>query len=248
MGAEQSAPQTVISSLAVCDELVYVGTACGRIMAYPLGTAWPPTTPLVQHKVPSGRPVTQLQVLPEVGLLLRACGGQVSAHALDSLRVVSDLHPSRATRFHSDGGRPVAGLCVCAGQSLLWRYELGAPPTLLWSRMLRHPTLAVHLDPVHLVVATARACLVLSAASGATLAECALPSLDGVDNAQCRAQLPPVEWAAARFVPSTEPGALQVGTASPKVAAALQPGSSERSHTGRGAEAARRPPPPAWCA
>eukprot|EP00966_Prymnesium_polylepis_P233888 5409926-Prymnesium_polylepis.1 len=65
--------------------------------------------------------------------------------------------------------------------------------------MLPHPTLAAHLTADHLVVATTTSCVVLSAASGATLAECALPALDSIDHARCRAQMPAVEWAAARF-------------------------------------------------
>eukprot|EP00966_Prymnesium_polylepis_P312696 7225736-Prymnesium_polylepis.1 len=120
MGASQSADPTVISSLAIADGIVYVGTTGGVIMGYALGSQWPPTAPLVQHQVPAGKPVTQLQVLPQVGLLLRVCAGEVTAHALDNLRVIAHIHPSRATRFHSDGATPVAGLCVCAGRSLLW--------------------------------------------------------------------------------------------------------------------------------
>ena len=101
------------------------------------------------RRLASGQPVVQLQVLPDAGLLLRLCAGEVAAHALVTrppaaaaaaaeagLRLVATLHPSRATRFHSDAAplpagvgmgddaarssSEPAGLCVCAGYSLVW--------------------------------------------------------------------------------------------------------------------------------
>ena len=77
--------------------------------------------------------------------------------------------------------------------------------------MLSHRTLAVYLTKMDLVVATTCACLVLSSATGATLAECTLPSFDGIDNTHCRAQLPAVEWPAAQILPSADSGVVQVG-------------------------------------
>lgn len=207
MGAEQSVSR-IISSIAVVDDLIYVGTVDGIIAAFPAKVSGPPGAPSAQLSVKIGKPISQLQVLPAIGLLLRECDGQVSAHAERSLRLVADLHPSRATRFHGHSNGPVTTLCVCAGRSLLWKYALSVPPKLHWSRMLEERTLAVHLTREHVVVATTCSCLVLSSSSGATMAECFMPHLTTIP-ASVQQPNGIVKWTAARLVPTSDSSRLQ---------------------------------------
>ena len=104
--------------------MAYVGTSSGSLQAWPLSPATGSGEPLAVRQLASGHPVVQLQVLPDAGLLLRLCAGVVAAHTLDSsppaapeagLRLVATLHPSRATRFHSDASPLPAGVGVGIG-------------------------------------------------------------------------------------------------------------------------------------
>ena len=196
-----------ISSVVACEDIVYVGTSNGYIQGWPLDAEGQAPFAGSAIRIRTGQPVTQLQALPTVGLLIRACGGEVSAHALESLRLVACLHRSRATRFHSDGGTPEAGLCVCAGQSLVWRYSLASPPRLVWSSKLDSPTTAVHLTVEHAALATTTRCCVLCTDSGDVLAECSLPVL-----ARSVGAASPADggWGASCFVQSSELGVLRL--------------------------------------
>ena len=185
------------TSIAAAGAVAYVGTADGLIQAYRLfgGSA-----PFLQVRVANNAPVEQLQALPSSGLLLRLAGGVVAAHALDGLRFVARIHPSRATRFHSDASAPTPNVCVCAGHSTAWLYELRAPPTLRWRRWdLEEAPCAVHLGAQRAALAAPSACFVLDAATGATLAALPMPLP------------PPGALAAACLVPcAAEPDALLV--------------------------------------
>ena len=203
--ATNDAPITCIC--AVGNDL-YVGTSDGVLQAWSLPAApsgdSEATSPTSRGTLEaeldlggggaSSRPVTQLQALPSVGLLLCACGGEVSAVTLRGLRRVATLHRSRARRFHSDGGSPVAGLCVCAGASIVARYDLGAPPTMSWSRMLRHATSAVRLTTSYALLATTATVQLLAARSGTSVMTVRLPG----DAAP---------WRSACFVESAAAGA-----------------------------------------
>jgi len=147
--ATLAAGHGTITCVAAHGGTVYVGTSSGSLQAWPLSPATGSGEALAARRLASGQPVVQLQVLPDAGLLLRLCAGEVAAHALVTrppaaaaaaaeagLRLVATLHPSRATRFHSDAAplpagvgmgddadrssSEPAGLCVCAGYSLVW--------------------------------------------------------------------------------------------------------------------------------
>ncbi|KAL1524382.1 hypothetical protein AB1Y20_019277 [Prymnesium parvum] len=213
-----------VSSVTIAGGVAFVGTADGSILSFLAASQWPDAAPLARHPVHEGAPVLQLQALPHGELLLRLCAGQVSAHAVSSLQPVAHLHPSRATRFHCDAEAPLAGLCVCAGRSLLWKYDLATPPALRWSRLLLQRTLAAHLTKDLLVAVTPRVCLVLSAETGETLLSCALPSLGaGV----------PAEWPDARIVRSAELKQLQVVPIVPSAAEAHRLWPASRATAGQ---------------
>ena len=98
--AARSARASASTSLAAAGAVAYVGTANGLLQAWDLSVSPPPKAPFLQVRVANNAPVEQLQALPSSGLLLRLAGGVVAAHALDGLRFVARIHPSRATRFH----------------------------------------------------------------------------------------------------------------------------------------------------
>lgn len=121
--ATLAAGHGTITCLAAHGGTVYVGTSSGSLQAWPLSPATGSGEALAARQLASGQPVVQLQVLPDAGLLLRLCAGVVAAHALVThmpaaaaaaaeagLRLVATLHPSRATRFHSDAAPLPAGV------------------------------------------------------------------------------------------------------------------------------------------
>ena len=119
--ATLAAGHGTITCVAAHGGTAYVGTSSGSLQAWPLSPAIGPGEPLAAQQLVSGQPVAQLQVLPDAGLLLRLCAGVVAAHALLSspqaapeaaLRLVATLHPSRATRFHSDASPLPAGIGI----------------------------------------------------------------------------------------------------------------------------------------
>ena len=114
-----------ITCVAAHGGTAYVGTSSGSLQAWPLSPVTGSGEPLAVRQLTSGQPVVQLQVLPDAGLLLRLCAGVVAAHALVTsppaaaeaapeakLRLVATLHPSRATRFHSDASPLPAGIGI----------------------------------------------------------------------------------------------------------------------------------------
>ena len=193
----RTTPEGASTSIAAAGAVAYVGTADGLIQAYRL---FGDLAPYLQVRVANNAPVEQLQALPSSGLLLRLAGGVVAAHALDGLRFVARIHPSRATRFHSDASAPTPNVCVCAGHSTAWLYELRAPPALRWRRWdLEEAPCAVHLGAQRAALAAPSACFVLDAATGATLAALPMPLP------------PPGALASACLVPcAAEPDALLV--------------------------------------
>ena len=119
-----------ITCVAAHGGTAYVGTSSGSLQAWPLSPVNGSGEPLAVRQLTSGQPVVQLQVLPDAGLLLRLCAGVVAAHALVSsppaapatapdpgLRLVATLHPSRATRFHSDASPLPAGIGIGIDES-----------------------------------------------------------------------------------------------------------------------------------
>ena len=97
---------------AVCSVLggaAYIGTADGQLQAWDLPAMGGAPHFRAQWQLSSTRhAVLQLQPLPEHGLLLCLHAGAVTAHALDSLRLIIRLHHSRTTTFHSDAATPQA--------------------------------------------------------------------------------------------------------------------------------------------
>ena len=123
--ATLAAGHGTITCVAAHGGTAYVGTSSGSLQAWPLSPVTGSGEPLAVRQLTSGQPVVQLQVLPDAGLLLRLCAGVVAAHALVSsppaapatapdpgLRLVATLHPSRATRFHSDASPLPAGIGI----------------------------------------------------------------------------------------------------------------------------------------
>ena len=119
-----------ITCVAAHGGKAYVGTSSGSLQAWPLSPVAGSGEPLAVRQLTSGQPVVQLQVLPDAGLLLRLCAGVVAAHALVTsppaaaeaapeakLRLVATLHPSRATRFHSDASPLPAGIGIGIDES-----------------------------------------------------------------------------------------------------------------------------------
>jgi len=189
-----------VCSVEAVGEWIYIGTYTGLLQAWCGSSASRPRSGI---RLSANQPVVQLQALPTVGLIVSVCGGAVTAHSLGGLRAVATLHEASATRFHCvEAQHDSAGMCVCSGLSLLWRYALSAPPRLLWSRMLLETTTAVHLGEVYAAVATASRCHVLCAKTGKTLQRLPLPCA-----ASARAQ---PAWHAAGFVPTADPGMLHL--------------------------------------
>lgn len=170
---ETAAP---ISSVAAAgDDVIIVGTARGQLQTWRLGGAvGREPCLLAERRLAELAPVSQLQVLPAVGLVVHRCAGVVRVDAFEQLQLVATLHASRATSFHANASARVSSLAVAAGHSMLWVYELASIPRLMWRKLLPQPTRAVHLRSDCALVACVTSCFLMDASSGHMLAELSL--------------------------------------------------------------------------
>ena len=121
-----------VSSLTYTGDSLLLGTQGGRLMLFRVAQS--PSRGAggrVEYSskrermvdVASGRSVTQLEALPDLGVLLALCNGAVTVHRLSDLgRVPSVLESKSAVSFtmKASGGQR---LCICTSQNKLKLYD-----------------------------------------------------------------------------------------------------------------------------
>ena len=120
-----SIPDEKIASFTYWGESIVIGTVSGKLLLYRV-TGPPPQRPtgsraeyasrrVASVEVSPGRPVTSVEAVPDLAILLALCDGAVSVHRLPSLdKRPSVLENKAAVSFalNAQGGR----LCIVTGK------------------------------------------------------------------------------------------------------------------------------------